>query len=340
MSHAHLEIERRRAGRWSIRTVYFRASVVLLLGAAALLLLLVAYGAFTTPGFLSVSNFLTIIRSAAIVGIMAIGLTFVTISGNFFLLSVTELAAFASILFAYSVNAHLGFIAILLIVFLTTGGLGALQGILIGLGGNPIVVTLAFGGVIFGAAAFISNAEQILVTRPNAFEWAGSGLSFGIPNVTWIFLALAAIAEFVLKFTTFGRRVYLNGDNIEAARAIGNRDLVIAIQVCAIAGAAGGLVGILFSSQMASGYINHFTGAMGASGSLTLNAVAAVMVGGTAIAGGAGSALRSALGAVFIALVDNMMVLRGIDTGPRIFFVGLIILMSVGVYNAFRGDRS
>lgn len=299
-------------------------------------IVVLAYGALTTPSFLTAFNVGVIIRAAAFVGIMAIGLTFVTISGNFFLLSVTEIAALSSIIFTFSVNQEFGFLSVLVITLGMAAILGAMQGAVIGLGGNPIVVTLAFGGVIFGCAAYFSDAQMILVNRPNPFEWLGAGLSFGIPNVTWIFIILAVIGEIALRCTTFGRRVYLNGDNRAAARAIGNRDYVIAIQVCAIAAVAGGLVGLLFSAQMSAGYINHFTGAMGASGSLTLNAIAAVMVGGTAIAGGAGSALRSALGAVFIALVDNMMVLRGYPAGPRILFVGLIILASVSAYSLLR----
>ena len=180
---------------------------------------------------------------------------------------------------------------------------------------------------------------MILIDQPIPFRWLGSGLSLGVPNVTWVFLGLSILGEVALKSTTFGRRVYLNGDNREAARAIGNRDFVIAVEVCAIAAAAGGLVGLLFSAQMSAGYINDFTGAMGASGSLTLNAIAAVMVGGTAIAGGAGSRRsRSSLGAIFITLVDNMMVLRSYPTGPRILFVGLIILVSVGVYSQLRKE--
>ena len=291
-----------------------------------------------SPNFLTVFNASVIVRAAAFVGIMAVGLTFVTISGNFFLLSVTEIAALCSIVFTFSVNQHLGFVLVLLTTLGTAAALGAIQGAVIGVGGNPIVVTLAFGGVIFGAAAYFSDAKMILIDQPNPFQWLGSGLSLGVPNVTWVFLALSILGEVALKSTTFGRRVYLNGDNREAARAIGNRDFVIAVEVCAIAAAAGGLVGLLFSAQMSAGYINDFTGAMGASGSLTLNAIAAVMVGGTAIAGGAGSALRSSLGAIFITLVDNMMVLRSYPTGPRILFVGLIILVSVGVYSQLRKD--
>lgn len=311
--------------------------LALLLGVIALTAL--AYGAATTPSFLTPFNLGVIVRAAAFVGIMAVGLTFVTISGNFFLLSVTEIAALSSIIFAFAVNQHLGILAVLILTLGIAAALGAVQGAIIGLGANPIVVTLAFGGVIFGVAAYLSDAQMILVSRPNPFEWLGAGLTFGIPNVTWIFLLIAVVGEMVLKRTTFGRRVFLSGDNRATATAIGNRAFAMAVQVCSIAALAGGLVGILFSAQMSAGYVNHFTGAMGASGSLTLNAIAAVMVGGTAIAGGAGSVLRSAVGAIFIALIDNMMVLRGYEAGPRILFVGLVIVVSVAAYSLMRRAR-
>ncbi|WP_287338995.1 ABC transporter permease [Mesorhizobium sp.] len=310
----------------------------------ALLLVAIAlaglvYGAATTPSFLTPFNLGVVVRAAAFVGIMAVGLTFVTISGNFFLLSVTEIAALSSIIFAFSVNQQLGIVAVLVLTLGTAAVLGAAQGAVIGLGANPIVVTLAFGSVIFGVAAYFSDAQMILVSRPNPFEWLGAGLTFGVPNVTWVFLLIAAAGELVLKRTTFGRRIYLSGDNRATATAIGNRAFAMAVQVCSIAALAGGLVGILFSAQMSAGYVNHFTGAMGASGSLTLNAIAAVMIGGTAIAGGAGSALRSAAGAIFIALIDNMMVLRGYETGPRILFVGLVIVVSVAAYSVIKKAR-
>ncbi len=306
---------------------------------AAIAIAGLVFGALTTPSFLTPFNAGVIVRAAAFVGIMAVGLTFVTISGNFFLLSVTEIAALSSIVFAVAVNQHLGPLPVLVITLGLAALLGAVQGAIIGLGGNPIVVTLAFGGVIFGLAAHFSDAQMLLVMRPNAFEEIGAGLTLGVPNVTWIFVLIAVAGEVILRKTTFGRRVYLAGDNRATATAIGNRAGVMAIQVCSIAAVAGGLVGILFSAQMSAGYINHFTGAMGASGSLTLNAIAAVMVGGTAISGGAGSALRSAGGAIFISLIDNMMVLRGYEAGPRILFVGLVIVISVSAYSLSRRTR-
>lgn len=320
------------------RIVPTGASAGALLLALASILVLV-YGAVTTPSFLTAFNAGVIVRAAAFVGIMAVGLTFVTISGNFFLLSVTEIAALSSILFAFAVDHDLAWPVVLVVALGSAILLGAVQGAVIGLGGNPIVVTLAFGGVIFGAAAFFSDSQMILVRQPNSFQWLGTGLTFGVPNVTWVFVIIAILGEIVLKCTSFGRLLYFSGDNRATARAIGNRDMTTAIQVCAIAAAAGGLVGILFSAQMSAGYINHFTGAMGASGSLTLNAIAAVMVGGTAIAGGAGSALRSAAGAIFIALIDNMMVLRDYQAGPRILFVGFVIVISVAAYSLLGRSR-
>ena len=122
-------------------------------------LIALGYGAATTPNFLTVFNAGVIVRAAAFVGIMAVGLTFVTILGIFFLLSVTEIAALCSIVFTFSVNQHLGFVLILLTTLGTAAALGAIQGAVIGVGGNPIVVTLAFGGVIFGAAAYSSDAK-------------------------------------------------------------------------------------------------------------------------------------------------------------------------------------
>lgn len=314
----------------------FSPTVALLLAIPALLVL---YGALTTPNFLTVFNMKVILRAAAFVGIMGIGLTFVTISGNFFLLSMEETAALSSIAFATAISTGYGLWPALAFTLGLSIGAGILQGIIVGLGGNPIVVTLGSAGIIFGLASLWSDNSVILMERPHPAEWLGTGQVFGVPNVTWAFIIFAVVAEIVLRKTTFGRSTYLVGANKDAARAAGYRPFVKAVQVFAVAAAAGSLVGILFTAQISQGHVNLFSASFGSSGSLTISAIAAVMVGGTSIFGGNGSALRTTLGAVFIAVVDNMMVLRGFESGPRILFVGLTVVASVSLYALIRrGD--
>jgi len=298
---------------------------------AVIAIIMVLAIAMSTPGFFSLFNLKSVLRAAAFVGILAVGLTFVTISGNFFLLSLAEIAAFVSVFLAFCLIGGFPPALAVLTALAVAVFLGMAQGWMIGLGGNPIVVTIGFAGMIFGLASLWSNNAVIPLPRPSPVEGLGTGLFLGVPNVTWAFLLTGLVGELVLRFTVFGRAVYLAGDNSDSARAVGLNQMSIAISVCGIAALTAAFVGILFTAQISQGYVNHFSGTMGASGSLTINAIAAVLVGGSSIMGGSGSVLRSVLGAIAIAVVDNLMVLRGFESGARILAVGSIIVVCITI---------
>ncbi len=318
--------------RFSALTEYFQSLSRVLVIALAIALIGLIYGAVNTDGFLEADNLLSIVRTAAFIGIFAVGLTFVTISGNFFLLSLEETAGLSAILFAYMLIAGWGLPLSLLGTLVAAGLLGAVQGAIVGRGGNPIIVTLGAAGIIFGFASWVSNNAVIIIERPHPAEWLGTGQFLDVPNVTWAFVIVAIVAELVLQFTAFGRSTYLIGASKDAARASGFSPFWKAVQVFAISSAAAALVGILFASQLSQAQVSLFSAGFGSSGSLTISAIAAVMVGGTAIFGGRGAVWRTTLGAIFIAMVERMMVLRGFESGPRILFVGLAVVLSVSLY--------
>ncbi len=310
----------------------------LVVGLVALFIAVFLYGMITAPNFLTLFNFKTIIRDAALVGIMAVGLTFVTLSGNFFLLSMKETAALSVIAFATAMSAGYGFE----LSFLFTMGIaalaGILQGILIGLGGNPIVVTLGAAGLFFGLGSWWSDNLVVSFRRPHGAEWLGSGSVFGLPNITIAFIIIAITAELVLRYTNFGRQVYLIGSNRAAGRATGHENFPMAIKTCTIASLCSAFVAIAFAAQVSSAHVNYFSSSFGSSGDMTILVIATVMVGGNSIMGGYGSTLRSSLGAVFISTVDNMMVLHGFNSGPRVLAVGLMIVFSIVVFALLRRD--
>ena len=140
--------------------------------------------AITTHNYLTLFNIKTIVRDAALVGIMGIGLTFVTLSGNFFLLSMKETAALCIITFATSMSHDFGFVISLAGAVAVAMISGGLQGLLIGRGGNPIVVTLGAAGILYGIASWWSDNLVISFRRPNDAEWLGTGSVMGIPNIT------------------------------------------------------------------------------------------------------------------------------------------------------------
>lgn len=294
------------------------------------------YGALSTKDFLSVFNLKTVIRDAALYGIMGVGLTFVTISGNFFLLSMKETAALCIIIFATAMSHDYGFALALSACLAAAGVAGLLQGLLIGLGANPIVVTLGAAGMLYGLASWWSDNQVISFRRPNDAEWLGTGSFLGLPNITIAFIVIAVLAEIVLRRTTFGRQVYLVGANRTAAHATGHDNLPMAIKVCIIASLCSGFVAAAFAAQMSSAQANYFSSEFGSSGDMTILVIATVMVGGNSILGGYGSTLRTSIGAVFIAAVDNMMVLRGLTSGPRVLAIGLMIVFSIIAFGMAR----
>ncbi|MCR9135932.1 MAG: ABC transporter permease [Alphaproteobacteria bacterium] len=306
----------------------------------ALFAVVFVYGMVTAPNFLTVFNFKTIIRDAALVGIMGIGLTFVTLSGNFFLLSMKETAALSIIAFAIAMSNGYGFELAFLFTMCVAVIAGMLQGALIGLGGNPIVVTLGAAGLFFGIASWWSDNLVVSFRRPHGAEWLGSGSFLGLPNITIAFILIAITAEIVLRYTSFGRQVYLIGANRAAGRATGHENFSMAIKTCTIASVCSAFVAIAFSAQVSSAHVNYFSSEFGSSGDMTILVIATVMVAGNSIMGGYGSTLRTSLGAIFISTVDNMMVLHGFNSGPRVLAVGLMIVFSIIVFALVRrGSR-
>ncbi len=313
----------------------------LVVALVVLFLVIFFVGMATAPNFLTVFNLKTIVRDAALVGIMAIGLTFVTLSGNFFLLSLKETAALSIIAFATSMSAGYGFEISFLFTMVIAILTGSAQGVLIGLGGNPIVVTLGAAGLLYGLGAYWSDNLVVSFRRPHGAEWLGTGSFLGLPNITIAFILIAIVAELTLRFTNFGRQVYLIGANRAAGRATGHENFGMAIKTCVIASVCAAFVAIAFSAQVSSAQVNYFSSEFGSSGDMTIMVIATVMVGGTSIMGGYGSTIRSSLGAVFISSVDNMMVLHGFNSGPRVLAVGLMIVFSIMVFALVRrGSRS
>ena len=307
----------------------------------AIFLFVFLYGMITAPNFLTIFNLKTIVRDAALVGIMAIGLTFVTLSGNFFLLSMKETAALCIIAFATGMSYGWGFELSFLFTMCFALVAGIFQGALIGLGGNPIVVTLGAAGVLYGLGAYWSDNLVVSYRRPHGAEWLGTGSFLGLPNITVAFILIAISAELVLRKTNFGRQVYLIGANRAAGKATGHENFSMAIKVCTIASVCSAFVAIAFSAQVSSAQVNYFSSEFGSSGDMTIMVIATVMVGGNSIMGGYGSTMRSSLGAIFISSIDSMMVLHGFNSGPRVFAVGLMIVFSIIVFALVRrGSRT
>lgn len=289
---------------------------------------LVFVATITTPTFLTYDNILVIVRQASITGIMALGMTFITISGNFFSLSVEQTAAVSSIVFAQAMSNNWGLAASLLGTLAVAAAIGAVQGGVISLGVNPIVTTLAAGSVLYGLAAMITG-NQIIQIRTGSGTWIGQGRPLGIPTQSWAFVILTVTAAILLRRTRFGRAVTLVGANRHTAKASGLRVREATIGAFVVSALGAGVAGIFVASQIRQGLVKQFDGA-------NIDVIAAVLIGGTAVAGGEGSMLRTALGALFISLLTNYMILRNYSFGIRTATEGVVVVIAVCAFHLLR----
>ena len=304
-----------------------RNIVIVTLGIVAL----VAAAAITTPSFLTVENLITVVRAASITGIVALGMSYITISGNLFALSAEELAILSACVFAWLMRADYGLAAALVLTIVFSGGAGAIQGGIIARGADPIITTLAFGAFFRGLASLVSQNQNIMFADDIA-RWIGTGRPLGIPTQSWAFILLTLLAWFVLQKTRFGRQLLLIGANRETARATGLRVGQASLVALTIFGVCCGLAGISAASQFGLAVANLFTG-------LNIDVIAAVLVGGISLRGGQGSPIQAALGAVFIALLQNYMLLHSFSTGQRMLVVGCLVALATLGFHMIQRSR-
>ena len=309
------------------RTRYLVPAII----AFAIVVVVVA-GGVTTPSFLSSDNLLNIVQVASLTGIIALGVTFLTLSGNFFSLSLEQTGALCSIVFAAAVTQGWPWLIALAAAIVVGCLTGAVQGLFVALGANPIIVTIAGGAAIFGAAAVFSGSRAQIIRGQNV-GWLGSIQPLGIPITTWAFVFLAVVSQLMLVKTRFGRSLVLVGANRHAARAVGLPIGRISWGAFVLAGGFAALAGAFVAAQSNRGLVSNLEGA-------NLEVVAAVLVGGTSIQGGEGSMFRTALGAVFIASLQNILILRGYSSGPRQLILGLAVVLGVSLFWIAKGGRT
>ncbi|XRQ09041.1 ABC transporter permease [Actinomadura welshii] len=299
-------------------------------GAAVLVVLTVAVAA-TTPRFFTPDNARAILASTAFVGITAVGATLVMISGSMVSLAVSQTATVVAM--AFLGTQQLGLPAALVIALAAGVVLTAAQGAVIGYwDANPIVLTIAAGFALGGAATWFSGGTTVY-PRTRAFDALNATL-LGLPLAVYVLLAVAVLAEWTLRRTTAGRGMYLVGENRAAARAAGLPVGRLTVAAWAFFGVCIALTGVFLASFTTSATVTL-------GGTLSLDAIAAVLLGGTAIAGGRGSALQTLGGAVLISVISDVLLLRGFSTGVQILVKGLLVLAVVVIVHlrATRGRR-
>ncbi|MCC7175688.1 MAG: ABC transporter permease [Bryobacterales bacterium] len=315
------------------------AALLFRLRALIVLFALAAVFAWMSPAFLTAGNLTILVKHVAINAILAVGMTFVILSGGIDL-SVGSVAGLAGIIAGGLLHSGLvlrpaGVVVyfhswLVVVLALLAGALvGAANGLLVAqLRVAPFIATLGSLYAARGAALLISNGATFpnLAGRPElgntGFLSLGAGAFLGLPVPIWLMLAFATAGAFLAGRTPFGRRVYAVGGNERAAVLSGVRVKQVKFAVYVISGFCAAMVGLIIAAQLASAH--PATGE-----TFELNAIAAVVLGGTSLMGGRGSIGGTIIGAFVIGVLADGLILLGVSEFWQIVIKGLVIIAAV-----------
>lgn len=290
-------------------------------GAAAALVLLILVNAVFTPNFADVDNFRNILVQVTPTMLVAIGMTFVIATGGIDL-SVGSLMAIASAVAAVSLD-YGTFPAILAALVVSTV-LGAFNGWLIAkFRIQPIVVTLALLIAGRGIAQVISNGGQLIPFSNETFEFFGKGSVYAVPMPIVLMLLIVGFAIFVLRATIFGRHVVVVGGNENAARLSGVSVDRTKMIVYALSGSLAGVAGLIYTARLGASDASH----VGLN--IELDAIAATVIGGTALSGGRATVIGTVIGAFIMQVISTSFNMRGYAFSYSLVIKAAIIILVV-----------
>lgn len=275
--------------------------------------------------FLTISNILNILRQTSINSIIAAGMTFVILTGGIDL-SIGSTLALTGAIGAYLISSGVH-PAVAVIVALIAGLIiGMLNGVIISKGKvQPFIVTLATMTILRGATMVFTNGRPISTgydAYGELFNKIGAGYIFGIPNPVIIMVIIFILSYIILRNTTIGRYVFAVGGNEDATKLSGINVDKVKIFVYGINGMLAALAGIIITSRLSSAQPTAGSG-------YELDAIAAVVLGGTSLAGGFGSILGTVVGALIIGILNNSLNLMNVTSYYQLLLKGLVILLAV-----------
>jgi ribose/xylose/arabinose/galactoside ABC-type transport system permease subunit len=289
------------------------------------LLAVCAVFALVRPVFLSPENLVSILHQVAIIGIMATGMTFVIMTCGIDL-SIGPILAIAGVFAADVLAGGNGNAFLAVCVALgASAAIGAINGILIAYGGlAPFVVTLAGLSIVRGAALLIGGPDLHLIRGPASFIAIGSGSIAGVPLSVLIFAAAIIVGTFVQYGTTFGVSALAVGANQRAARLSGHRVRFVKMMAYVACATCAGIAGVIQASQVHTAAATYGMG-------VELDVIAAVVVGGTNLAGGSGSVLLTLVGVLLIGVMNDGLGLLNTPIEWQLIVKGLIIVVALGL---------
>lgn len=310
---------------YAVKNLVTRGNFIIL---AALLIV----AGLVSEHFWTTENILNVVRAASLIGIIAIGMNVVIIGGGIDL-SVGSIAALTGAIAASLWVSDAHFLLFLILPLLVALVVGFANGALVGwLGLQPFVATLVLMTVARGVGLVYTGGQPIYADYPDAFMFLSRGLVFGLPTPSVLFMSAALLTWYIMKWRVFGRNVYAVGANETAARLSGINVARVKFKTYLYCALLAGTSGLILTSRMESGQ-------PGQAGLFwELDAIAAVVIGGTSIRGGSGSIWGAFVGALIIGIVANLFNLLGVGPAWQQVAKGLIIVFAVMLQSLSDGN--
>lgn len=300
-------------GNWRQNIIYIGFIAIFLIFAFTL----------SDRGFLNPNNLLNIVRQTAMIAVMAIAMTFVLSAGEIDL-SVGAVAGLASVTVAMAIS-FAGPVAGVFAGLATGIAIGTFNGWLTTRVGIPsFLTTLAMMGIAKGIAMWVSDTSAVPILSQGYAWWFGGGSIGPIPVLLFWMLILGVVGQVVLRRSSFGRRVLATGGGEQAASYSGINTAKIKFRVLVISSTAAALAGMLYAGRLQSGRFQLGEGD-------ELSVIAAAVLGGTSLFGGKGTVIGTIVGALMIGLINNGLILMGLEFSQQLIARGGIIILAVAL---------
>ncbi|MCG9565359.1 ribose ABC transporter permease [Vibrio chagasii] len=293
------------------------------------LIFLIVVVSFLNPNFFTVDNILNILRQTSVNAIIAVGMTLVILTAGIDL-SVGSVLALCGAFAASMIGMEVPVMVAVPTALLAGAALGAISGVIIAKGKvQAFIATLVTMTLLRGVTMVYTDGRPIstgFTDTADAFAWFGTGYAMGVPVPVWIMVVVFASVWYLLNHTRFGRYVYALGGNESATRLSGIDVDKVKIGVYAICGLLAAVAGIIVASRLSSA---QPTAGMG----YELDAIAAVVLGGTSLAGGRGRIMGTLIGALIIGFLNNALNLLDVSSYYQMIAKAVVILLAVLVDN-------
>lgn len=293
------------------------------------LLFLIVVVSFLNPNFFTVDNILNILRQTSVNAIIAVGMTLVILTAGIDL-SVGSVLALSGALAATLIGMEVPVMVAVPTALLAGAALGAISGVIIAKGKvQAFIATLVTMTLLRGVTMVFTDGRPVstgFTDVADSFAWFGTGYALGVPVPIWLMVIVFAAIWYLLNHTRFGRYIYALGGNESATRLSGINVDRVKIGVYAICGMLAALAGIIVTSRLSSA---QPTAGMG----YELDAIAAVVLGGTSLAGGKGRIMGTLIGALIIGFLNNALNLLDVSSYYQMIAKASVILMAVMVDN-------